>query len=670
MLALEKWDSQSFLEIVEKAEENIQTIYPAWTNYNLADSGMTLLELFAYMTEMQQFHLEQLGTSHYMAFLHLLGICPKGFQAARVYAKLEGVKDSFLLHKGTKVLADTLVFEAEQSIYIEKEDILLEENLQPFYPFGERPETESHYNIRLRHKLEKNTVHTLYFNLYDEYPVPRNPIDKKEFIPFIELQLEYYDGMEYRACKIEKDTTFGLLQKGTVQFCFDGNMGMFENEYRLRLTARGEYDTAPILKGIHFSMVPFVQKDTKIECRKFVLSKNNNEFYEIVADSWFAVKGETNVYIRMEKGWKQTKEFSSYIYEEKRHFVFAREIFKEIADDITICLVSRQAEDLAQGFVCYGTGMPNQQFFLPDHNVLGSSFGIWIEESQAYYIPWFPVSDFGKAGKQDRCYVIDEEAGILKFGNGKQGRMPKGKIEIISYAVCAGSNGNIQKDQISGFYHERKTVRIYNPFPATGGKKPESVNDCLGRYEENNKIKNRAVTREDYEEIIKKTPGLRIKKVKVFPSEMKENSLEIVVQPFTNRKRILKGNAYDKNIIHLLEKRKMLGTHIIIKKPEYIDIFIQLEVMVKSRYLEVEKRIEEHIRKYFDEQMDFGKTIVYSRVFGYIDTLPETAAICSLEIQAGGKGVVRDDNGDIHIPFYRMACLENIKIRCVLMDEA
>lgn len=481
--------------------------------------------------------------------------------------------------------------------------------------------------------------------------------------------MEYYDGTKYRVCKIAKDTTFGLLQKGMIQFCFDGNMGIFEREYRLRVTVRGEYDTVPLVKGIHFSMVPFVQKDTKIECSKFVLSESKNGFYEVIADSWLAVKGKTDIYIRMERGWKQTEEFSSYVYEDKRHFVFAREIFKEITGDITICMVSRQVGESEQGFIYCGNGMPNQQFFLPDRNVLGSSLEIWIEENQGYYIPWFPVSDFGKAEKRHRCYVIDEKAGILKFGNGKQGRMPKERIKVISYAVCAGSDGNIQNGQISGFYDEGKTIGIYNSFPAAGGKEPESVNDCLERYREKSKIKNRAVTREDYEEIIKKAPGLRIKKVKVFPSKMKENSLEIVVQPYTNSRRILKENAYDKNIIHLLEKRKMLGTNVILKKPEYIDISLRLEVMVKSRYLKAEKRIEEQIKKYFDEQMDFGKTIVYSKVFGYIDTLPETAAICSLELYAGGRGVVRDDNGDIHMPFYGMACLEDIKIYCALMNE-
>lgn len=454
-----------------------------------------------------------------------------------------------------------------------------------------------------------------------------------------------------------------------IQFCFHGDMGKYEKGYRLRLSVCGEYDTVPLLNGIHFNMIPLIQRNTQIECREFALSAKDTEFYEIVTDSRFAVEGDTNVFIKTKKGFQETEQFSSYIYEGKRHFVFVKETFGTMAGDIIIRVISRIKEHFREEFVYCGNGMPNQQFFLPDHNVLGSAFELWVEETPGHYTPWFSVSDFGKAGKQDRCYVIEEEAGILRFGNGKQGIVPKGRIEIISYAVCAGSYGNIQKDQINRFYKEGGAVRIYNPFPAVGGKEPESVDTCLKRYEENNKIKNRAVTREDYEEIIRQTPGLRIKKVKVFPSKVKENSLEVVVQPFTNGKRILKGNAYDKNIIHLLEKKKMLGTNIILKKPEYINISIQLEIMVKSRYLEIEKRMEEHIKKYFDEQMEFGKTIIYSRVFGYIDTLPGTAGIRSLEIHAKGRGVIRDDNRDIHMPFHAMACLEDIKIRCVLIDE-
>lgn len=671
MLEVEELDNPSFQELVEKAKEDIQRIYPSWTNYNPADSGMALLELFAYMTELQQFHLQQMGEGHYMMMLQLLGISPQGLKPAKVYAKAEGVAEAVLLAEGTKAYADTLILEAEHTTYLEKDDIIIAENARPIYPFGENPVSGAHYDIRLKAGLEKHHIHSLYFQLEDRYAVPRNFIDKDQFIPLIELAVMAYNGREYVQCEMVEDTTFGLLQTGIIRFRLTEGMGLQNGEYRLRLTAYGEYDTAPLLQEMCFNMISLVQQDTAIEYRKFCLPRAEKAFYQIEADTWMSVQEKTDVYIRRACGFQKTTEFSSYVYDRKRYFVFDSTLFREADCDVEICLVSCPAGLDREQYAYYGNGMPEQSFYLPDRNILGEKFAVWIEnrDGSACYVQWKRVLDFAAVDKEDRVYVIDEKNGILRFGNGRQGVMPKGRIEIISYAVCAGKRGNIQKDQIDGFASERCAAGLHNPFPALGGREPESVYDCIQRYKEHTGVKKRAVTQKDYEELIRNTPGLRIKKVKVFPSPLRENVLEAVVLPFTNGNRILKGDAYHRNITHMLEKGKMLGTGIMVRRPEYIGIFIQLEILVKSRYMQAHERIEEHIRDYFEEQMDFGRTIVYSRVFGYIDALPETVGIHSLEMNARGKGVLRDDNRDIHLPFYGMANLEEIEVRCMLTDR-
>lgn len=670
MLPLENFENPTFQEIVEKAKINIQKIYPAWTNYNPADSGMALVELFAFMTEAQQFYLAQTGYSHQIAFLHLLGMSPQGIQAASVFAKVEGVKKAFPLLRGTRAFADQLLFESEQTVYMEIDDLLVREQDSPFYPFGENPVNGAIYDMFLRHPLERDVIHTLYFELYEAYPVLRNPVQPEEWIPLVRLQLEYYDGVQYRACEIIEDTTFGLLQTGSIQFRFSERMEHMEVAYPLRLVMEGEYDTAPLVKAIHFNMVSFIQKDTRIECQSFALQKEEKEFYEIVVDSWLAVNGNTKAYVKMKEGFCQITEFSSYMHEGRRHFLFVGEIFERV-DNIVICLVSQPRELSWKEYTYYGTGMPNQQFFLPDHNVLGSSFAIWVEkaENPGYYTPWSAVSDFASVGKEAQCYVLEEENGILRFGNGRQGVIPKGRIEIICYAVCGGRAGNILKKQIGGFMEPVGAEHISNPYSAVGGKERESIEDCFKRYKEYSGVKSRAVTRKDYEEVIKETPGLRIKKVKVFDSKIKENCLEVVVQPYTNGDRIITGEAYERNIIRCLENKKMLGTQVAIRKPEYIGISLQLEIMVKNRYLDEKARIEGHIRKYFEREMDFGKTIVYSRLFGYIDGLPESMGIYNLTLHVRGKGVSREENMDIKLPFHGMAYLKEMAIRCVLAEE-
>lgn len=671
MLPLENLENPTFQEIVERAKGNIQKIYPAWTNYNPADSGMALVELFAFLTEAQQFYLIQTGYSHHLAFLHLLGMCPLGICPARVYAKVQGVEETFLMLQGTKAVADRLVFESEKTFCMEPDNLLDTVQETPVYPFGECPANGACYTIELCRPLEKDMVHSLYFDLYDEYPIHRNPVQKEEWIPLVQLRLEYFNGSEFRDCQIIEDATFGLLQTGNIEFSIPQKMERLGTVYPLRLVMNGEYDTAPMVNGIHFNMVPFIQRDTKIQCHQFVIRKEEKEFYEIVADSWLAVNGNTSVYLQMREGFRLITEFSSYVHDGKRHFLFAGSIFEMLMTDIVLCLVSYTQSFSREEFVYTADGMPEQQFFLPDHNVLRDSFAIWVEEAEfpGHYRKWSLVPDFAAAGKEERCYVLDEEEGILRFGNGKQGVIPKGRIEIISYATCGGSAGNIHKGQMEGFVEELRAGNLFNPRAAEGGKEPETIEDCFKRYKKQSNVKNRAVTTSDYENVMKDTPGLRIKKVKVFSSKTKANCLEAVVQPYTNGNRLLKQGTYERNIIHFLEKKKMLGTHVIIQKPEYVALSLQLEVMVKSRYLGVKEKIEEQIKQYFEEEMDFGKTIIYSRIFGYIDALPEVMRIVSLTLYAKGKGATRENNMDIRLPFHGMACLEEIEIRCTLTEE-
>lgn len=670
MLAFEEQEALDFEELLEHAKEQIDGIYPAWTNYNPADSGMALLELFAYMTEMQQFHVRQIGEAHIRAFLHLIGMCPRTLQPARVYAKVENRHTPFMLLKGTKALAGKLLFEAEESTYMEQEDCLLNRSETPFYPFGENPGLLETYDIGLKYALECDEIHTLYFDLCDTCPVGRTPIEKESFLPFVQLQLQYYDGAAYQACEIRKDTTFGLLQTGILQFQLTGNMGKLKGEYRLRLVAEGEYDTAPQINGLHFNMVPFVQKDTVMEWKEYPVAAGEREFYEMTADTWLFVNGEVRIYEKTEKGYVEISQYSSFVFAGRRHFVVAKKALYGNPDDVVFRLAARKNGMSLEKYTFIGTGKPNQCFYLDGKNVLGASFSIWVEEEKdaGFFVPWKPVPALEQAAEGERCYLLEEQTGILRFGNGRQGRMPKGRIEITAYAVCEGENGNIQKNQLSEFQYEIGAEGLSNLAAAAGGSNPEALSDCLNRYKEEREKKNRAVTLEDYEELVRQTPGLRIKKAKVFPSLEAENSLEIVFEPYTNGKRRLQKDGYDRNIMKYIEPKKMLGTGIVIKKPEYIRVRVNLEVVLKNHVWEADTKIKENIKLYFDKYMDFGKTISYSRLYGYIDSLPETEKVTMLEVYADGRGVLRDRNKDIQIPFHGIAYLDEIELWCATVD--
>ena len=176
------------------------------------------------------------------------------------------------------------------------------------------------------------------------------------------------------------------------------------------------------------------------------------------------------------------------------------------------------------------------------------------------------------------------------------------------------------------------------------------------------------MTVEDYEALIKQTPGLRIKRLKVFQGVGGDNCFEVAIQPYTNGNRILKKDYYQRNILAFMEKKKLLGTGLIIRKTEYIGITLQLEVMIKSRFPEAEAIVREAIQEYFDTRMGFGERIVYSRLYAYIDSLAETAGIRELSVYTSGHGIIKEENGDICFPPNRIAYLENLEIRYLRKD--
>ena len=76
-------DDRRFQDIVDEAKRLIPTFTPEWTNHNLSDPGVALIELFAWMSEMILYRLNQVPDRFYTKFLDLVGIEPFPSSSAR-----------------------------------------------------------------------------------------------------------------------------------------------------------------------------------------------------------------------------------------------------------------------------------------------------------------------------------------------------------------------------------------------------------------------------------------------------------------------------------------------------------------------------------------------------------------------------------------------------------
>src|SRR5262245_16343318 len=71
-------------DLVDEARRRIIRYCPEWTDYNLSDPGITLIELFAWMTERIVYRLNRVPDKNYIKFLELLGTQLQPASSSRV----------------------------------------------------------------------------------------------------------------------------------------------------------------------------------------------------------------------------------------------------------------------------------------------------------------------------------------------------------------------------------------------------------------------------------------------------------------------------------------------------------------------------------------------------------------------------------------------------------
>jgi hypothetical protein len=71
-IKLPNLDDRTFADLVAEAHTLIPLHAPEWTNHNESDPGVTLIELFAYLTEIQIYRLNRVTDANLCAFLKLI----------------------------------------------------------------------------------------------------------------------------------------------------------------------------------------------------------------------------------------------------------------------------------------------------------------------------------------------------------------------------------------------------------------------------------------------------------------------------------------------------------------------------------------------------------------------------------------------------------------------
>lgn len=673
-------DNETYEDIISAARNRIISLYPEWTDYNYHDPGITLIELFAWMKESQQYYMDQIGVQNKLNYLKLLGIRRQSKIPARTLSRM-WVPEDLSVMDGMKFYAGDICFESRERRYLVAGDIagcafsspagegdfVGREQLQfghslRFYPFGKDPERGSAFYICFDRPVPPGESVCIYLEIFNDYPVARNRIAGGPWQPLSSISWEFYGGNGWEKVPRTEDSTWGLLQDGFLRLAVPEDMERTavqgrEGCYIRGVLAEQEYDVPPRITAISANVDEVVQRDTLVQYRDFPADRDS----PVLLDTYLGITGVSRMFVERGGAYYPWDEFEKEVDVQRGNAVLNIP-WDRLPEDVNgFRVVSMEYERSLFQVIGEGTGFPNQELDLEDRGLLYDSLEILVQDAvdQEAYRRWNKVEDFGSSSPESRDYVFDSENGILRFGDCIRGMAPEGEILLISCARSRGSGGNIKAGKLNRLGLAVKGVRVSNITDGAGGEDEESLEDSFVRAKRAVRTCGCAVSDGDYERRVKMTPGLMVESCRVVHEDRRQRfhrpgsdfRVHIVVKPYSLSGKGTVSRSYEKNILHFLEPYRQLGTGITVLQPEYIEMSIFCEVVLKSQYSSlrgaVKARIEEFMRPY---EREFGATVSYGGLYGALDRMEAVGAVRMLAFDTKGNGVLHSAGGDVILP--------------------
>ena len=122
-------DDRHFQDLVSEARLKITRSCPEWTEHNVSDPGITLIELFAWMTEMTIYRLNRVPDKLHVALLELLGIRLDGPSAATTSLRFrlaEPAREPVIIPGGATEVGTPRTANEESIVFQVDEDFTIE----------------------------------------------------------------------------------------------------------------------------------------------------------------------------------------------------------------------------------------------------------------------------------------------------------------------------------------------------------------------------------------------------------------------------------------------------------------------------------------------------------------------------------------------------------------
>ncbi len=669
MIPVPNLDDEFFDEINENARNMISRVCPQWTDYNKHDSGITFIELFSWFKEIQQYYLNNISAGMKEKYLMMLGM--KRFTKKCAVLISEGINSldkDVIIPADSRIFADDICFETSETEFIQNNEIeniilndgeikkfsseadrLVINRMMYILPFGSECRTGDTFEITFRKKLPYGSQFSLYFSVFNDYPVKRNPVyDSGTFIPLAEIEISCLTVNGWQKADIIYDETYCFIQSGNIRIEIPENTAdmKYDNGYRIRfMLKKCDYEIPPAITEVKMNILKLFQKKT---LASYYDAESMEEFELILPFTENSLSGKIDVYFRYGEKFIKYDNFRTDICNNgiNRKIVFSK-LLKKNFDSIRVVIYDNDFYENKS--LSKGTGFPYQELLLERNTVMAESFNLMIYDKfeNAFY-EWCRKDNFDTSGPESRDFVFDEISGTIRFGNGERGLSPDGEIIISECVETLAQNGNIKS---SGLISTKYNGISFDTVKTVeNGCEAEKYEDCIKRFISFMETPEKNVTFEDFEKCVYNTQGLMIRQCRAVTAKPfnHTNGIILIVQPYSDCEKPKLNGAYTENILRSIEKRKLIGTKVNVVSCQYIGVDIYAEVCIKSHYVNAYDTIKNTVSNLFENNsLSLGDTISYSSIYHLIDALECVNYVKLLNITASGANYEISDNGDI-----------------------
>jgi hypothetical protein len=625
-------DTRSYQQLVDEALARIPVHTPEWTNFNRSDPGVTLVELFAFLTESVLYRANQVPERNRRAFLSLLGVPLQPASSAQGLVTIDnerGERRALTLAPDLEVRAGTVPFRTtlglevlpvEGRVFVKRalpsaSDELLDYYRALYASFREGAEPAP--------ELELYETVPLTAGAAEPVDLVEGTVDRSLWIALLQREVDGAATAESLAAVREqldgRTLSIGLAPAaGTAEAeLYPGGRFAAARPADLAVevpnaaagtagATAGErvaaYRPLDVRASVDVLETPGILQVTLPDRSGLELwddldpiEAGVGDFPPALEDSKLAARVVTWVRVRAGRGARASVLWAG----------------------INATTISQRATVTGEALP-EGTGAPDQTARLARTPVIADSVRLRVtarEGAAAETTEWEQVPDLAAAGPEvpvpdarrppgsatppprpSKVFALDPESGVVRFGDALRGaRPPAGARLRVDYAYGAGRAGNVGRGTVATSPSLPGGFRVTNPVRTWGGAEGETVSEGEKQVARFLQHRDRLVSAEDFEAIVRRAPGVDVGRVEVleaFSPELPSSdpgdaagAVTLMLVPRHDPARPTAPSpdqAFLDAVCRHVEPRRLVTTEVFLRGPAYVGIWVSVGIDVEA----------------------------------------------------------------------------------------